>query len=120
MDIKGRIRKMETEIIKVDPKTIKLLKTNARYMESNEYERLVENIKRDGKLTSVPFGHIDENGDIEVLSGNHRVMASIDAGLDEIEIMLCKEKLTKDQCLAIQLSHNSITGKDDEEILKQL
>ena len=111
---------METEIIKVDPKTIKLLKTNARYMESNEYERLVENIKRDGKLTSVPFGHIDENGDIEVLSGNHRVMASIDAGLDEIEIMLCKEKLTKDQCLAIQLSHNSITGKDDEEILKQL
>ena len=120
MDVKRRIRKMETEIIKVDPRTIKLLKTNARYMEANEYERLVENIKRDEKLTSVPFCHIDENGDVEVLSGNHRVMASIDAGLNEIEIMLCKEKLTKDQCLAIQLSHNSITGKDDEEILKQL
>lgn len=34
--------------------------------------------------------------------------------------MLCKEKLTKEQRTAIQLSHNSIIGQDDKAILKQL
>lgn len=114
MDAKRSIKIMETEIIKIDPKKIKLLKLNARYMEENEYNKLVANVKKDGKLTSVPFCHIIDKNEIEVLSGNHRVMASVDAGLNEIEIMLCKEKLSKEQCIAIQLSHNSIEGKDDE------
>lgn len=111
---------METEIIKINPKDIKLLKVNARYMKPEEFEKLVSNIKKDGKLTSVPFCFYNENYEIEVLSGNHRVMASIDAGLNEIEIMLCKDKLSKEQALAIQLSHNSIAGQDDEELLKKL
>lgn len=111
---------METEIIKINPKDIKLLKVNARYMKPEEYEKLVSNIKKDGKLTSVPFCFYNENYEIEVLSGNHRVMASIDAGLNEIEVMLCKDKLSKEQALAIQLSHNSIAGQDDEELLKKL
>lgn len=111
---------METEIIKIDPRDIKLLKVNARYMKPEEYEKLVSNVKKDGQLTSVPFCFYNENHEIEVLSGNHRVMASIDAGLNEIEVMLCKDKLSKEQALAIQLSHNSIAGQDDEELLKKL
>lgn len=111
---------MEREIIKTNPRDIKLLEVNARYMKPEEYQKLVANIKKDGQLTSVPFCFYDENNEIEVLSGNHRVMASIDAGLDEIEVMLCKDKLSKDQALAIQLSHNSISGQDDEEVLRKL
>lgn len=111
---------METQIIKINPRDIKLLEVDARYMKPEEYQKLVANIKKDGKLTSVPFCFCNENNKIEVLSGNHRVMASIDAGLDEIEVMLCKDKLSKDQALAIQLSHNSISGQDDEELLRKL
>lgn len=111
---------METEIIKINPKDVKLLEVNARYMKPEEYQKLVANIKKDKQLTSVPFCFYNENNQIEVLSGNHRIMASIDAGLDEIEVMLCKDKLTKDQALAIQLSHNSISGQDDEELLRKL
>ncbi len=111
---------METEIIKIDPRKIKLLEVNARYMKPEEYEKLVSNIKKDGQLTSVPFCYFNEDNEIEVLSGNHRVMASIDAGLNEIEVMLCKDKLSKDKALAIQLSHNSIVGQDDEELLRKL
>jgi len=111
---------METEIIRINPREIKLLEMNARYMEQDEYSRLVSNIKRDKKLTTVPFCYVTDDGTTEVLSGNHRVMASIDAGLDEIEVMLCKERLTQEQRIAIQLSHNSITGKDDKAILKKL
>lgn len=111
---------METEIIKINPRDIKLLKVNARYMKPEEYKKLVANIKKDGQLTSVPFCYYNENNEIEVLSGNHRIMAAIDAGLNEIEIMICKSKLTKEQALAIQLSHNSICGQDDEELLRML
>lgn len=111
---------METKIIKINPRDIKLLEVNARYMKPEEYQKLVANIKKDGQLTSVPFCFYNENNQIEVLSGNHRVMASIDAGLNEIEVMLCIDKLSKDQALAIQLSHNSISGQDDEEMLRKL
>lgn len=111
---------METEIIKINPRDIKLLKENARYMRPEEYQKLVANIKKDGQLTSVPFCYYNEKNEIEVLSGNHRVMASIDAGLNEIEVMICKNYLTKEQALAIQLSHNSICGQDDEELLRKL
>ncbi len=111
---------METEIIKINPKDIKLLEVNARYMKPEEYQKLVANIKKDGQLTSVPFCFYNKNKEIEVLSGNHRVIASIDAGLEEIEVMLCKDRLSKEQALAIQLSHNSISGQDDEELLRRL
>lgn len=120
MEFKGRIRIMETEIIKINPRDIKLLEINARYMRPEEYQKLVANIKKDGQLTSVPFCYYNENNQIEVLSGNHRVMASIDAEIEKIEIMLCKDKLSKDQALAIQLSHNSLSGQDDEELLRKL
>ena len=120
MEFKRGVKTMETKIIKINPKNIKLLDVNARYMNSTEYQKLVNNIKKDNKLTSVPFCYYNPNNEIEVLSGNHRVMASIDAGLDEIEIMLCLDNLSKEQALAIQLSHNSINGQDDDELLKEL
>lgn len=60
MEFKRRIRIMETEIIKINPKDIKLLKLNARYMKPEEYQKLVANIKKDGQLTSVPFCYYNE------------------------------------------------------------
>ena len=116
---------METKIFKIDPRELKLLEKNARYMKQEEYQQLVKNIKRDGALSSVPFCAMEEDwetGEIkfEVLSGNHRVMAAIDAGLQEIEIIYTEEELTKSQKIGIILSHNSIAGKDDLAILKEL
>lgn len=110
---------METEILQVDPKELKLLTLNARYMEADEFNRLVRNVKRDGCLTQLPFVY-RKNGDLVVLSGNHRVQAAIKAGLKTIEVQAAIGSLTKDQALAIQLSHNAISGKDDMGVLKQL
>lgn len=111
---------METKVIKVNPREIKLLEVNARFMTADEFQKLVENIKRDGCLTQLPFCVYNDDWELEVLSGNHRVQAAIEAGLEEIDVQVTEEPLTKDQRIGIQLSHNAISGKDDMAILKQL
>jgi ParB-like chromosome segregation protein Spo0J len=110
---------MDIRVIEIDPRELKLLELNARYMRHEEYVRLVSNIRRDGKLTSVPFACLDGDKYL-VLSGNHRTMAAIEAGLQKIHCIVTDDKLTEDQRIAIQLSHNAIVGQDDPYILKQL
>ena len=78
---------METRVIQIDPRELKLLKLNARYMRHEEYQRLVANIKRDGQLTSAPFACKDGDKYL-VLSGNHRTQAAIAAGLKSIPALL--------------------------------
>jgi hypothetical protein len=124
---------MQTRTIKINPKRLKLLKLNARFMRHETFMRLVENVKKDQTLTSVPFCAIldyyqeddpiprhEDNGDpvYEVLSGNHRVKAAVAAGLDTIEVMVTDDPLLPDQRRAIQLAHNEITGEDDPATLK--
>lgn len=90
-------------------------------MRKEQYDRLVANIKRDGCLTSVPLVWHDVDNDRKVvLSGNHRVTASIDAGLAEITVMVVQQKLSRARQVALQLSHNAIAGEDDPATLKQL
>jgi hypothetical protein len=117
-----------TEIRATSPRDLILLKKNARYMAHEQYQRLVDNVKRDRSLTSAPLAaQIYENDDpekptgtYEVLSGNHRTQAAIDAGLDTIFAMFVEQYLSPDQRVALQLSHNSIAGHDDPGILREL
>jgi hypothetical protein len=125
---------MQYEIIEIDPRAIQLLKLNARYMRHETYTRLVANVKKDGALSSVPLlaplglyasgdePQRDESGQImyEVLSGNHRTKAAIDAGLATIHAMALTEPVDRERRIALQLSHNSLTGEDDPALLKML
>lgn len=88
-------------------------------MTQEQYRRLVENIKRDGCLTSTPLVCL-VGEDRLVLSGNHRVRAAIDAGLESIPILFVEGDLTKQRRIAVQLAHNAIAGQDDVAILAQL
>lgn len=100
---------------------IKLLKKNAHFMNDKTFRALVENIKRDGALSSVPFCVEHTDGTMTVISGNHRVQAAKQAGLLSIPVMyVLEENTSKDWLLATQLSHNSIFGQDDAEIVKQI
>ncbi len=84
------------------------------------FSQLVENIRRDGCLTSVPLVCETDDGKLEVLSGNHRVMAAIKAGLEEADVMEITTPLDREQRIAIQLSHNAIEGQDDPNMLAEL
>lgn len=111
--------KINTRIQEFDPHELVLLKTNARYMRHEMFQQLVENIRQDGKLTQLPFAVL-EDGRYKVLSGNHRVKASMEAGLETIEVIVTDDQLSKDRQTAIQISHNSISGEDDLTILKDI
>ena len=68
------LAQIESQIVKVKLRDLKLLEKNARYMTPQEFSQLVANIKQDGKLMGVPVVYRGE-----VLSGNHRVRAAIKA-----------------------------------------
>lgn len=93
---------INTKIIEIDPRELKLLKMNARFMRHEEFQRLVANIKRDGQLTSAPFACLDPaDGKYEVLSGNHRVQAAISAGLETIPCIITDDEMSEEQRIAI-------------------
>jgi hypothetical protein len=103
-----------------NPKSLKLLDKNARYMENYQYRQLLDNIKKDGHLASTPFCHLTETGEFIVLSGNHRVKAAIDAGLESIIFLYRDDQISHSERIAIQLSHNALVGRDDMQILSSL
>ncbi|MEU7323398.1 ParB N-terminal domain-containing protein [Streptomyces griseoviridis] len=110
-------------LVRRDPRNLTRLEVNARYMRKEEFDRLVANVKRDGCLTSTPLiyagGEYEEEREL-VLSGNHRTMAAIEAGVHEIDCMLIEEYQSPQELIARQLSHNAIAGEDDPATLKQL
>jgi len=95
------------------------VKKNARYMDKDDFNQLIENIKKDGFLSQLPFVLKRSEKKYLILSGNHRVKAAIQAGLKYI-LILYVENIDKDTQLSYQLSHNALIGKDDLVILKEL
>ncbi|MBU4233905.1 MAG: ParB/RepB/Spo0J family partition protein [Desulfobacterales bacterium] len=104
----------------VDPGELKLLDKNARYMKAEQFQSLVENVRKDGNLSSLPLCYREKGGKLLVLSGNHRVMAARQAGLEQILVMVVADEKSTDEKIGIQLSHNAIVGQDDLVILKEL
>ncbi|MEU0770531.1 hypothetical protein [Streptomyces albogriseolus] len=110
-------------IVRRDPRALKRLEVNARFMRKEQYDRLVRNIKRDGCLTSLPLIWSEDGADEGqelILSGNHRADASVDAGLDEIDCMLIVGPMSQARRIGLQLSHNAIAGEDDMATLALL
>jgi len=96
---------------------------NARYFAPEVFKQLVDNIKSDGRLESIPLCYQTEeskkNGKYHIISGHHRVSAAKQAGLEWIMIFVIHPK-DRDEIVAKQLSHNALVGKDDKVILFEL
>lgn len=107
------------EVLIVDPRKLKGQEKNARYFPAEKYKTLVNNIKKEKKLESVPLVMRNKKGELEIISGHHRVEAAIEAGLDKILVMVYNH-LSRDKVISKQLSHNSLTGLDDKTILAEL
>jgi hypothetical protein len=104
----------------VPPTEILPVERNAHYMAKGTYDRLVENIAGDQNLSSLPFCWRRPDDRYVCLSGNHRVQAAKDAGIEQILILYTDQALSAPQRIAIQLSHNSIVGQDNPTVLREL
>jgi hypothetical protein len=96
---------------------------NARFFTERQYTRLVTNLREDGVLTSVPLVARVEGsagGSLIILSGNHRVKAAIEAGIERAPCIVVKNVLSRERAISVALSHNAISGQDDPNILSQL
>jgi hypothetical protein len=104
----------------VDPRTLVFRKENARFFKKETFGRLVENIRQDGRLSSVPLCRDAGPEGLEVLSGKHRVEACVLAGVALILVIVILAPLDPSRQVAIQLSHNALSGEDDPRILSTL
>lgn len=114
---------LNTEIRRVRFRDCVRQEVNARFMRKEQYDTLVANIRRDGRLTSVPLLYQpDPDHPLEIISGHHRVEAGMEAlGPDtEFDAMVVLDAQSKQEIIARQISHNAIAGEDDPATLKQL
>ena len=92
---------------------------NARVQAPELFERLTENIRKEGRLEALPL--VCNRGNFfEMISGHHRLRAARQAGLVEIYVLADERNLSRSQVVAKQLAHNAISGKDDTQTLKRL
>lgn len=104
----------------VSPGEVAHVEKNAHYMPTKVYKRLVENIRHDGNLSSLPFCWRDGAGKLVALSGNHRVDAARDAGIEQILVLYTDAGLSRSEQIAVQLAHNAVVGADNKQVLREL
>lgn len=105
---------------KVQVQLIDEAEQNANEMSGEDFATLCDNIGKSG-MSSVPCCYKKENGRFVMISGHHRLRACKKLKYKTIGILWANEKdLSKDEIIAIQLSHNSLHGQDNQNILKKL
>lgn len=102
------------------PGDVAHVQKNAHYMPTKVYRRLVDNVRHDGNLSSLPFCWKDGHGRLTALSGNHRVDAARDAGVERILVLYTDSGLSRSEQIAVQLAHNAIVGADNKQVLREL
>jgi hypothetical protein len=112
------------EIWEVSLTDLKEQDKNARVMDPTMFKRLVENIKHDSRLESLPFVSMTQAEDkppaFEVISGHHRLRAARTAGLDRVAVLVDTTGMNRSQLVSKQLAHNAIQGDDDVDMLAAL
>lgn len=111
---------MKTRIEVLPLAELRAQELNARFMKGETFRTLVANIARDGSLTSVPLVRQLDDGTYKILSGHHRTKAAIEAGIGAAECMIIDEPITRQQEVALVLSHNALSGEDDPSTLRAL
>lgn len=97
---------------------------NARVMDKAVFDQLKENMSQNKSLESLPFGYIGKtrDGELEfcIISGHHRIRAARASQIMIVYVLATEDELTEDEIISKQLSHNSLSGEDDQQVLKDL
>lgn len=95
---------------------------NANEMSKEAFDRLKSNISLTGGLSSaIACYRKAETGRFVIISGHHRYRACVQLRFKEVPVIYAEEEdLTRDEIIALQLSHNSLHGDDNKGILKRM
>lgn len=94
---------------------------NANEMTKEEYAKLVNNIRMSGGLSSAISAVKKLDGRYLLFSGHHRLRACKDLSIRQVPCVYADEMdMEEDERIALQLSHNSLHGQDNQGILKRL
>ena len=92
---------------------------NARTMKKEAMDRLIQTIKRDKRIESLPLCALTDRG-LEIVSGHHRIRAMRAAGVTEGYCLVDVTGLPRSSIAAKQLALNSIQGYDDPQLLARI
>ena len=105
----------------INTKDILNAELNANRMTDEEMAKLIKNIQKSGGLSSAITCYKRADGKFVIISGHHRFKACVKLNFVQVPVIYALESdLTKDEIIALQLSHNSLHGSDDKGILKRL
>jgi len=97
---------------------------NARVMSDTKFTSLVNNIKNDKRLESLPLctweTNKSGNRQLGIISGHHRTRAARAASVMIIFVLVFESTLDSNSVKAKQLAHNAINGTDDSAKLKEI
>ncbi len=94
---------------------------NAQVMTQRDFDRLVQNIRKRGALESMPYcSRPQDVGKVWIVSGHHRIRAARVAGLKEVPVLVDTSPQTRSEVVARQIAHNTLVGRQDEGVLRQL
>ncbi len=109
------------KVAEVEVGEIEGTEVNANQMTKKDFDKLVENIRKSGLSSMIACYKREDDGKYVIISGNHRYRACVKLGYSKLNILYADEsELTRDEIIAVQLSHNSLHGSDDKGILKRL
>jgi ParB family chromosome partitioning protein len=99
---------IDGELCWIDPRDCVQLRRNPQHMTPHGYDALVASIVRDGCVEPILIRpHDDQRW--EIISGNHRTMAAIDAGIDVMPALAIDVDDVTAKRLAINL--NTVGGE---------
>jgi len=122
MNIHEKKKKKESnplniQIEEVSFRNIKESDINPQEMSNKDFERLVENLRRDKVLTSAPLLMRQGEGEkLLCISGHHRIRAAIKAGIEKAYCIVM-DKVDDSTRIRLQLAHNDIHGNPREDIV---
>jgi len=122
MNTKTKKKEIETKKINISTELVNFRDIeespiNAQEMSVNDFNRLVDNLRRDGVLTTAPLlmRQAGKNK-FMCISGHHRIRAAIKAKILQANCLIMDE-VDESTRTRIQLVHNDIHGEPNKEIL---
>jgi ParB/RepB/Spo0J family partition protein len=104
----------KTYLREIEASQLVILKRNPQYLTPKQMENLKKSIERDGFCSPILVRQIKKN-QFEIVSGNHRFMASQELDIKIIPCVVADLTLKEAQRLAINL--NTIHGEPNAELL---